>query len=285
MRRDAIRYQAYRLWFALLLLLGPSPVWADTLTLAVVPQLGPEITHRNWSPFTRLLGQETGLSIQLRVYRTFDEFETEFLNGVPELVFLNPYHQLMAHKAQKYVPLVRDRSSLLSGVIVVARDSPIRSVRELHGKTIGFPDPNAFAASLYVRALLAEREKIRFTPHFYASHGNVYRHVLVGDVAAGGGVNNTLARERPETRDALRILYETPGTAPHPLSAHPRLPPAMREKLIQAILRLGQREEGRTVLERIQLSTPVRADHRRDYVPLEQLRLHRYTVITDLPLQ
>jgi len=274
----------YRLWLMLLALVA-TPTQADTFKLAVVPQNTPEATHRDWAPFARRLGKETGHTIQLRVYRTFDEFETDFLNGVPELIYLNPYHQLSAYKAQKYLPLVRDGSQLLAGVLVVPQDSPIKSVRELNGKELGFPDPNAFAASLYMRALLTEKLGIRFIPHFYSSHGNVYRHVIVGDVAAGGGVNNTLARERPETRAALRVLYQTPGAAPHPLSAHPRVAPAVREALVSAILRLGRQEDGRTMLEGIQIPKPVRADYQRDYVPLEKLRLHRYTVITDLPRQ
>jgi phosphonate transport system substrate-binding protein len=167
-------------------------------------------------------------------------------------------------------------------VLVVPHDSPVKSVRDLHGQELGFPDPNAFAASLYLRALLTEKERIRFVPRFYASHGNVYRHVIVGDVAGGGGVNATLARERPETRASLRVLYETPGTAPHPLSAHPRVPAAAREALVQAILRLGETEDGRAILDKTQMPNPVRADHERDYLPLEGLQLHRYTVVTGL---
>lgn len=267
----------------LLTLSGPSR--GDSLQLAVIPQYVPEVAHRNWAPFAKRLGQETGHAIQLRVYRTFDEFETDFLNGVPDLVYLNPYHQLVAHRVQKYLPLVRDNSTLLAGVLVVARDSPIKSVRDLNGRSIGFPDPNAFAASLYIRALLAEKEKIRFTSRFYTTHANVYRHVIVGDVAAGGGVNYTLMRERPETRDALRVIYQAPGTPPHPLSAHPRIPLNQREALAQAILRIGQSADGQALLKNIQIPKPVRADHARDYLPLEKLRLQRYSIVTDLPTQ
>jgi phosphonate transport system substrate-binding protein len=279
------RSERRRWWLVLALALGTEATLAATFTLAVVPQHAPEITHREWAPFARRLGRETGHTIQLRVYRTFDEFETDFLNGVPELIYLNPYHQLTAHKAQRYLPLVRDGSMPLTGVLVVPRDSPVKSVRDLNGMELGFPDPNAFAASLYLRALLAEKERIRFIPRFYTSHGNVYRHVIVGDVAAGGGVNTTLAREHPATRAALRVLYETPGVAPHPLSVHPRMPPADREALIQAILRLGRSEDGRALLRKIQIPKPVRANFERDYVPLEKLRLHRYTVVTGLSTQ
>lgn len=266
------------------LLFSPTGTAAD-YTLAIVPQLSPAITHRNWAPVTERLARETGNRLQLRVYRTFEEFEAELSNGLPDLVYMNPYHQLRARQSHGYIPLIRDSSQLLSGVLVVHRDSPVKSVRELDGQTIGFPDANAFAASLYMRALLQEKERVRFLPQYLTTHGNVYRHVIAGDVAAGGGVNTTLARERPETRATLRVLYETPGTPPHPLSAHPRLSREQRERLIRAMLDMAGDESGRMLLRAIQIAKPIRADFVRDYAPLENLKLHKYAVKTKLPIR
>jgi len=261
---------------------SPAPAMSANFTVAVVPQLNPETTHRNWAPFVRRVGELTGHTFQLRVYRTFDEFETDIVNGVPEFVYLNPYHQLTAHKAQGYVPIVRDSSVKLAGVLVTRSDSPIKSVRELNGRELGFPDPNAFAASLLMRAQLEEKENIKIKPRFYGSHGNVYRHVIAGDVPAGGGVNNTLNRERPQTREALRVLYRTTGAAPHPISAHPRVPLQQREQIQNAILAMAKDAIGKSLLKKIQIPEPMRANHARDYRPLEKLRLHRYVISTEI---
>ena len=281
--------QGFFMQRAVLLVLGGLislvvfPAAAEEYNLAVVPQLTPAVTHKNWIPFADKLGRDTGLKIRVQVYRTFDEFETALVNGRAELAYMNPYHQIMARKAQGYIPLVRDGAQRLTGVLVVPSTSPIRSVRELHGKTIGFPDPNAFAASIYLRALLREREKINFTERYFTTHGNVYRHVIVGTVAAGGGANRTLASERPETREALRVLYETPATVSHPLSAHPRVPAAAREAIIKALLAMPATEDGLKLLKTIQLEKPVRADFARDYQSLAQLNIDRYQVNTKLP--
>lgn len=250
--------------------------------LAIVPQQSPTATYRGWSPFAERLGREIGATVRVRVYRSFDDFEADLAHGVPDLVYLSPYHQIQARQAQGYVPLLRDGSYQLSGVLVVRQDSPVRSVRDLNGQRIGFPDPNAFAASLYLRALLQEKEKIRFTPKYYMTHGNVYRHVIVGDAAAGGGVNATLAAERAETRNELRVLYQTPGTAPHPLSAHPRVPDKEREAIIAAILRMQNDTNGRQLLRAIQIPKPVRADYARDYAPLEKWQLQKFAVQSKL---
>ncbi len=269
--------------FGSLALLGVSFLThAANYTLAVVPQASPADTHRRWAPFAEQLHRATGQHLQLRVYHTFDEFETDLINGRVDFAYMNPYHFLMARKAQGYLPLVRDGSRLLSGQLLVRRDSPVQSIKDLDGKVIAFPDPNAFAASLYMRALLQEKAKIRFTPNFYGTHGNVYRHVILGDVAAGAGVNVTFARERAEIRDELRVLYETPGTAPHPLCAHPRIPADQREAVTRAVLELGKNENGRILLRRIDILQPVRATYARDYQPLEKLNLKKFTVPTEL---
>lgn len=254
-------------------------------TLAIVPQSSPASAYRQWAPFAARLGREIGEQLQIRVYRTFDEFETDLVNGRADFVFMNPYHLLIARKEQGYVPLFRDGSRMLTGVLVVRRDSPMKSARDLNGKDIGFPDPDAFAASLYMRALLQEKEKIRFEPRYFTTHSNVYRHVILGTVAAGGGVNLTLARERPETANELRVLYETPATAPHPLCAHPRISAAIQQSIIQAVARMTEDEDGRAALKLIDIPQPVRASYVRDYQSLEKLQLEKYRLQKQLPAQ
>jgi phosphonate transport system substrate-binding protein len=199
------------------------------------------------------------------------------LAGAADFAYMNPYHQVMAMRAQRYLPLVRERQPL-SGILVVRRDDPIRSVRELDGRELAFPAPNAFGASLLMRALLTEREKINFTPVYVQTHGNVYRQVIRGRAAAGGGVNHTLLQERDEVRADLRVLLETPSAASHPLSAHPRVDARVRQAVADALLALADSADGQALLKAIEMPNPVRADHARDYQPLEAWRLDRYVV-------
>ncbi len=95
-------------------------------------------------------------------------------------------------------------------------------------------------------------------------------------------VHYTLLRQPPPLRSQLRVIYETPATLSHSLAAHPRpprRPGAARAALSSAILALWQEPEGMEMLERVQLGAPVAADYRRDYAPLERLRLEKYVVI------
>lgn len=258
------------------------PAWAQgqpppptVLTVSVVPQFPAADIARTWGPILTQLSERVGVQFVLRQARDIPGFEAEVLAGTPDVAYLNPFHQLRAWDAQGYVPLLRD-AELLTGIVVVRQDSPIRAARELDGHTLAFPAPNAFGASLLTRAQLVEVERIRITPVYARTHTNAYRHTLAGLSTATGGLRATLAREPAEVQAGLRVLMETPGAAPHPLSVHPRVPKALHARLQQAWLQLAQQPELQPSFKAIPMPQPVLADQARDYEPLRRLRLERY---------
>ena len=251
----------------------------EVYILSVVPQFTPAEINRSWTPIVEKLSRATGRSFELKVYPNFQQFEAAFLKGEIDLAFLNPYHAVMAKQAQGYIPLLRDGANPLVGLIIVRRDSPIQSIQELNGKELAFPAPNAFAASLHPRALLAGQEKISIIPRYVSTHSNVYRHVILGEAIAGGGVNNTFKREPPEVQAQLRVLYETPGVPSHPLVAHPRMPKAVRQAIKNTLLEMHNDPAGQRLLADIQMPKPVEANYARDYQALEKLKLENYVVI------
>lgn len=268
--------------FVLLLLGFPAVAQQQPpYTISVVPQFPRLVLFEDWQPLLDHLSAELGVRFELQVEDTIPDFERSFLDGGPDFAFMNPYHAVMAMRAQGYIPLVSDSSRQLKGILVVDKDSPYRSVQDLDGRALAFPSPNAFGASLYMRALLAEREGISFDPLYVETHSNAYRYALLGKAAAGGGVMNTLKREAEGFQAELRVLYETPGVRPHPLSAHPRVPEELRQRLVEALLNLYASEEGRGILRAVQLAEPVRVDYAADYLELESLNLERYVIVKE----
>lgn len=263
---------------ALTLLLGgwSSRSHAATYTVAIVPQFPAVEIHRAWSPVLERLGRETGDRFVLLPSPSIPAFEAQFQAAGPDFVFLNPYHMVMARAAQGYEPLLRDGSRALTGVLVVRADDAATGIEALDGRDVAFPSPNAFGASLYMRALLAERG-VRIRPDYVKTHSNAYRHVVAGAAAAAGGVRATLEAEDPAVRAGLRVLFETPPTPPHPLAAHPRVPVAVRQAVVRTLQ--GWRDTAPELLRAIQLGEPVVADYARDYGPLERLGLARFVVV------
>ena len=247
----------------------------------VVPQFTSAKLYSAWSPLLQRIGQETGLCFTLGVAPSIPAFEQRLLAGEPEFVYLNPYHAVLGYQKRKYQPLLADER-LLTGILVVRTDSPLQTLADLEGKSVVFPAPNSFAASLLMRAELAKR-KIDIHPVFVKTHSNVYRAVIGQDAVAGGGVNSTLAGELPEIRQQLRVLYETPGYTAHPIATHPSVPAAVREKFSQAFLQLGRDEAGRKLLEGVDIPTPQAVTYAKNYKVLESLQLDKFLVFSPAP--
>lgn len=254
---------------------GRTEASGGALSVAIVPQFPAARIHAEWQPILDRVAAATGLRLTLVFHETIPDFEKAFLEGQQDFVLMNPYHAVMAHRAQGYEPLLRDQAPL-TGILVVRKDSGIRTLADLTGQQIAYPAPNAFGASLYMRALLAAEPGLVTHPVYVETHGNVYRRVVIGDFVAGGGVNQTLADTPADLRVRLRVLYETPPAASHPLCAHPRVPVDVRRRVRDAIIALRADASGRLLLSAARLPIPVPADYARDYAPLESLGLEEH---------
>ena len=204
--------------------IGTINAQACTYKVGVVPQFEARRIHAVWTPLMEELSKATGCEFTLEGSVDIPEFETKFLNGAFDFAYMNPYHSVMAYDAQGYVPIVRSGNRQLQGILVVAADSDVTSVEQLDGTTIAFPSPNALGASLLMRAELATKEGINFSPKYVTTHSSVYLHVFKKITAAGGGVGRTLGEQPEALKDNLRIIYKTQQVAAHPLTAHPRVP-------------------------------------------------------------
>lgn len=248
------------------------------LTVGVVPQFPLSKIYGTWNPVLKAISASTSINFSLKPYATIPEFEKAILSGDIDVAYMNPYHVVMANKSAGYIPIIRDDKQRLTGILVVRKDSPIQRLSELEGKTIVFPSPNAFGASLYMRALLSEKENIHYKSKYISTHSNVYRHVVSGLAAAGGAIRATLTQESAAIQSDLRVLYETPAAYPHPIVVHPKVPENIRAQLQDTFIALSNTKEGKLLLSQIQISKPVKTSFT-DYAPLAELGLDKYVVL------
>jgi len=246
------------------------------------PQQSARATVEAWAPLLKRISVDSGVALKLIVYDNREKFEADFLDGVPDFTFGNPLYAVMGRKRSGYVPILRDDARKLTGIIVVRADSAIKNVQDLAGKAIGFPGPNAMAASLYPRALLSNEFGLTYRSVYLGVHENVYRSVFLGQVDAGGGVASTLDKEPADLRNQLRVLYETPGIVSHPLLVHPRVPKDVQKKVADAFLALANDAIGQELLAAVSFTKPVLADYKRDYAEIERLHLESLRIKTGI---
>ena len=248
-----------------------------TYIIGVVPQFEARKLRKIWLPIIKQLELETGFKFKLRGAPTIPAFEQEFLTGKFDISYMNPFHLLIANESQGYIPLVRDHSKQLQGVLVVRKDSDIKSVKDLNNKTIAFPSPNALGASLQMRAELHDKFNIKITPKYVKTHDSVYLNVYLKQTAAGGGVGKTLRKQAQQLRDQLKVIYKTTPVAPHPIAAHPRIPAADRNTITKALMKIAETESGQKILAQIPIKK-IGKSSMLDYQPLQGMKLKRFFV-------
>jgi phosphonate transport system substrate-binding protein len=247
-----------------------------TYSLAIVPQYSPLELQQDWQPLLDRIKKETGIELQLKFSPNVPQFEKSFLRGEPDFAFANPYHSVMAKEAQDYIAIIRNQEKI-TGLLLVMKDSPVQELSDLKNKRIGFAAPNAFAASLLIRAYLS-KERIPFETLYLKSHSNVYRNLQGGFVDAATGVSSTYQDEDPKLKEQFRILYQTPAFASHPIIVHPRVPIAIRTAITQCLLSIANDDEGRQLLKNIRLPYPTIPNYEQDYRPLKNLGIEKFLV-------
>ena len=263
---------------AVVLLAGgvPTAYPAQSYTFGVVPQYDQRQLHAIWQPILGELQRRTGISFKLAGMPTIPAFEKELVKGGYDFAYMNPYHLLKPSKSGSYIPLVRDGVSL-RGILVVRKESAIKSPSELSGKTVAFPSPNALGASMMIRADLAREFKAKVSPLYVKTHDSVYLHVVKGLADAGGGVEKTLEEQEKPIRDALRVLYASRDLPPHPIAVHPKVSRSDAEKVRRAFLEMAADKAGQALLARIPMKKPV-STSMNDYLRVKKFDLEAFWV-------
>ena len=123
-----------------------------------------------------------------------------------------------------------------------------------------------------VRQVLSQQTvRLNLKQLFAGSSSNVYKSVLLGKSAAGAVLDVDFDAQPEDVKAQLTPLVRTPKMAPHPISAHPRVPKQLQQALAAAVVKMGSTAEGKKLLRAVQLSDPVPADYARDYKVLEKM--------------
>jgi phosphonate transport system substrate-binding protein len=242
----------------------------EVYTLAVLPGAPPVAMSKRWTPVIERVTQETGIEFRLKLFDRMAEFEREIWSGAPDFIYASPIQTVVAHQGAGYIPLVRT-GTLADIRLYVRQDSPYRNVADLNGQTISFVG-NKNICSVYMQhELAAYGQNMSFSREYAGSTRNVILNVLMGKTAAGAVFNTEMDRESAETRAQLREVAATPRFAPHPLSAHPRVPAAVRVAVQKALLKLAASADGAALLAPLRLDNMIEADYDKDYRQLEKI--------------
>lgn len=236
----------------LLCLVGvlPLSVFAtERYSFGVLSQRSALLTAQHWNPILEYVQRKSGVQLDLKIARSAPESNEATERGEYDFVYSNTIFQPKMAKAN-YQVILRPRDEAITGQIVTLEDSPIKTLKDLDNKEVGFPSQAAFVGyAVPMDALL--RQGIRATPVWGGNQEGIMGQLKAGRVVAAGVNNQVMKSFALRENLAYRVLWESKPFHNLPVAAHPRVPAAVVKAVQQAIDGMEVDPEGQVILEAV----------------------------------
>lgn len=130
------------------------------ITIAVLPCADIMMTFKKFKPLATYLETKTGLAIKLLVPKDYSDFESALKNNEIDFVFLDPHLYVKLESFFKkdaiLTSLTREGGTAQYGVVIVSKDSTIKDMEDLKGKTVMFGSKLSASRWLAARLLFEE---------------------------------------------------------------------------------------------------------------------------------
>lgn len=241
----------------------------DEIVIGFHPAENAQSLQQSADALARALSARIQLPVRAYVTLDYTSLVEAMRSGQVHFAWLTPAPLILAEQlfdAQVVLTQVRRGSPSYYSAIVVREDSSIRTAEDLRGKTIAWVDPQSTSGFVIPRYLLAERgldpQRMFRQQVFAGGHDAAVLAVYNGQVDAaavwaeppsdGGGAWVRFLRNRPPPR--LRPILYSPPVPSDAVGVHPRFlreHPALVRSVKAALLAMGQNEEGRAALRRL----------------------------------
>lgn len=240
--------QCLRTMIALLgfLALVPS-ARAETYSFGVLSQRSAVLTAQYWNPILDYVAKKMGIELALKVARTASESSEATERGDYDFIYSNHIFQTKMAKAN-YQVILRPLEEAITGQIVTLENSPIKSLKDLEGKEVGFPSQAAFVGYAVPMDQLL-RQGISVTPIFGGNQEGIMGQLKAGRVLAAGVNNQVMKAFAHRENIRYRVLWESPHFHNLPIAVHPRVPKPIARMVRQIIDEMENDPEGIRILE------------------------------------
>ncbi|MDA8384257.1 MAG: phosphate/phosphite/phosphonate ABC transporter substrate-binding protein [Betaproteobacteria bacterium] len=219
----------------------------------VLPLQSPTMLARMFLPLADALQQALHRPVQFVTAPNFSAFMRRVRRHQYDIIYLNPLLYTRARRWGYHV-VVKVAGEPFTGILVVRRDSGIRRLgrRRLSPRLrIGFPDPNAYAATIMTRQYMAARGihvsrdmKVKY----FGSQDSALMAVYYGMVDVAGAWYPSLRSMPPHVQASLRVIAQTPPQPQMPIAVRDDMPASDVKRVTQLLTHLTTTARGRAAL-------------------------------------
>ena len=259
---------------ALLAALAGAAQAADpALIFGVFPRRNAAETTRMFTPMAEELGARLGRKVQPVTARDFESFWRGVRERRYDIVHYNQYHYIRSSELYEVVAHIEEGGkNTISGAIFVRKDSGIKTLRDLKGRTVLFGGGEdamiAYIANRYLM-LQAGLRKDDFKSLFAVNPPNsviVLAQRQADAAGAGDGVLDIPVVKRAIDPSELATLAVSPPLLQLPIAVKRGTPAALRADIETALLDMPKSDAGRQALDAAVL-TGIGKARDKDYEP------------------
>lgn len=223
----------------------------DRLHLVLTPSQKPTDLLAAGEDFGKALGQLVGVPIRVTVASDYAAVIEALRNRTADLAWVHPAGYVLANREAKATIVARNLwhgKATFTSRIFVRKESGIKTVEDLRGKTMAFVDPASSSGYIYPMLLLIQRGLVKGRDPktffrevvFSGSHDASMQALLHGHVDAIATFDQ--AREQylkdPAQREKLAVVAESPPIPEAGIAARDGLDPAVVNRVRTALLQM-----------------------------------------------
>lgn len=237
-------------------LFAPVPVHAGDreLRVAFIPLENPEKLISNVKPAMNFLEKEMGLKVRYFITLNYSAAVEAMISKKADVSFMSPLPYVLANKylgVEAVLGEIYDAKPYYYSRIFVRKESGIKRLSDLKGKTIAYVDPISSSGFMYphdifVRAGLVngglEKPEGGFFRRVYFAGGDqqAINSMVGGFVDAAGVSQYALNLLRPEQRDQVVAIAQSARIPSHNVVVRKGLAPEIRQKFIAAMMKMNR---------------------------------------------
>ena len=227
-------------------------VWAQeapTYHFSPVNQASLQVAASYWNPIVSYVSEKSGVKLSLKLGRTSADTTAYVLAQEVEFVFTN--HLFSPEREQLgWKVFGRRLTPPLHSQILVPADSPIRELRQLEGKDVVFPGPEAFIAYKVSYAQLLNR-KINVRTVFGGNMDGAFAQLFSGKAAAVGANSQLAEAYTRREGKAFRVLWSSEPFHDLALMVSSKVPEKDQQAVAKAFIHMHQDPKGLAVLQQV----------------------------------
>ncbi len=230
------------------------------LYIGFIPQGNAVFMVRKWQPLADYLAKELGMPVEMVFRSSYRDIITAFSNGEVDICLTGAFMYVLTRENADIHPLVRRKkfgSSRYYSVIVVRKDSGIRRLADLKGKSFVFTDKESTTGYLLPMAMM--RQKGILDPEQYFSeviytgnHDSALLAVFMQRMQAAAMSSTRWHPENPQIKE-LTIIWQSEPIFLGPFSVRAGLDEELEDRIKKAFLRIGNTADTKELSEHIQI--------------------------------